>query len=470
MSEEKKPASKGNAPKEGLASRKLALETLIKIDSDGAYANLALSAAFKRKALPERDRAFVTALVQGVTRNRQVIDQQISNLSKRPLEKMPASLRNVLRMAVFQLQFMPDMPASAVINTACDLAKKTGHVGQVAFTNGILRNFARQENIEPVSANAPDWLVTKWLQRWGKEETEKLVAFTREIPELTLRTCEMSITAQGLSDIFKAKGIVSRLGELVPSCIIIEDRGNLKGPVNKLPGYKEGLFTVQDEAASFVGFVVAPKPGEVVVDLCAAPGGKSVHLAELMENKGRVIAVDSHEGRLKLLKETRNRLGLTNIEVLTGDGTSLDLKESLAEGIFVDRILIDAPCSGTGVMNRRSDLSLNRQAPDMVALVELQKQLLENAGQLLRPGGVMVYSTCSMEPEENEELIKWFLETHQDFQPDNLEAFIKPELASKWLKADKDFQPTKGYLQLLPSRHNLSGFFIARLKKLENKN
>lgn len=454
--------------KEGLAARKLALEALIKIDTDGAYANLALTAAFKRKALPERDRAFVTALVQGVTRNRQEIDLTLEELSKRPLKKMPASLRNVLRLGIFQLQYMPDMPASAVINTACDLAKKTGHVGQVAFANGILRSFARKATTEPGSESqrpsAPDWLMNKWLSKWGQEETDKLVAFTKQIPELILRTCEMSITPEGLMDILKAKGIRCRQSELVPGCIIVEDRGNIKGPVSKLPGYKEGLFTVQDESAAFASLVVEPKAGEVVVDLCAAPGGKSVHLAEMMENKGRVIAVDSHEGRLKLLKETRNRLGLTNIEIQVIDGRELSMTET------VDRILVDAPCSGTGVINRRSDLTLNRQAPDMVALVALQKQLLENAAKLLKPGGVMVYSTCSIEPEENEELIKWFLETHTDFQTDSLMPFVSDELQVKWQKQDKDLNLQGGQLQLLPSRHNLSGFFVARLTKKANKN
>jgi len=457
----KENSSQGNS---GLASRKLALEALIKIDLDAAYANLALSAAFKRKTLPERDRAFVTALVQGVTRNRQNIDQAINKLSKRPLEKMPVSLRNVLRLGIFQLQFMPDIPASAVINTACDLAKKTGHVGQVSFTNGILRNFARQENIEPVKASVPDWLMSKWTKQWGDDETQKLLNCTREIPEPTLRVCEMAITPEGLVDILTAKGIRLRRGKLVDSCLIIEDRGPIKGPVNKLPGYAEGLFTVQDEAASFVGRVVDPKPGEVVVDLCAAPGGKSIHLAEMMENKGRVIAVDSHAGRLKLLKDTRNRLGLTNIEVQVTDGRTLQLTES------VDRILIDAPCSGTGVINRRTDLTLNRQAPDMVALVTLQKELLENAGKLLKPGGYLVYSTCSIEPEENEELIKWFLDTHKKFDAVSLEHFVNKALAAEWQESDKDFDLSKGYLQLLPSRHKLSGFFIARLQKTENKN
>lgn len=450
--------------KAGLASRKLALEALIKIDTDGAYANLALKAAFQRKALPERDRAFVTALVQGVVRHRQSIDEELGKLSKKPLAKMPASLRNVLRLAVFQLQFMPDIPQSAVINTACDLAKKTGHVGQVAFTNGILRNFARQERCEPAKANVPEWLLEKWKKQWGNEEAEKLVAYTSEIPELTLRACEMSISPEGLVDIFKGKGIKCRQGQLVPTCIIVEDRGNLKGPVNKLPGYNEGLFTVQDEAASFVAVVVNPKPGEVVLDLCAAPGGKSVHLAELMENKGRVIASDSHEGRLKLLKETRNRLGLTNIEIMTADGRELKLDEQ------VDKILIDAPCSGTGVMNRRSDLALHRQAPDMVALTTLQKELLENAATLLTAGGVLVYSTCSIEPEENEELIKWFLDTHQEFEAEGLNPFIAQNLLQEWQKTDKDFHPESGMLQLLPSRHGLSGFFIARLRKTGNKN
>lgn len=454
----KENATPGNV---GLASRKLALEALIKIDLDSAYANLALSAAFKRKTLPERDRAFVTALVQGVTRHRQAIDNEINKLSKRPLEKMPVSLRNVLRLGIFQLQHMPDIPPSAVINTACSLAKKTGHVGQVSFTNGVLRNFARQEKKEPEKATLPDWLIAKWTKQWGAQETEMLIAFANQIPELTLRTCEMSITTEGLMDIFKAKGIRARRGSLVPSCLIIEDRGPVKGPVNKLPGYAEGLFTVQDEAASFVSLVVAPNAGEVVVDLCAAPGGKSIHLAELMENKGRVIAVDSHAGRLKLLKDTRSRLGLTNIEIQASDGRTFELAEK------ADRILVDAPCSGTGVINRRTDLTLNRQAPDMVALVALQRELLENAAKLLKPGGYLIYSTCSMEPEENEELIKWFLETHRDFQSDDLSPFIDPSLVSNWAKLDKDLHLTSGMLQLLPSRHDLSGFFIARLRKRE---
>jgi 16S rRNA (cytosine967-C5)-methyltransferase len=459
MTEDSQPKEKA-----GLASRKLALEALIKIDSEGAYANLALKAAFQRKSLPERDRAFVTALVQGVTRNRKTIDEEIGKLSKKPLEKMPVSLRNILRLAFFQLQFMEDIPDSAVINTACNLAKKTGHVGQVAFANGILRNFARKEKCEPKKSNVPEWLISKWQAKWGDEETEKLVQFTSEIPELTIRVCEMSITVEGLLEIFRGKGIKCRQGELVRTCIIIEDRGNLKGPISKLPGYKEGLFTVQDEAASFVSLVVDPKPGEVIIDLCAAPGGKSVHLSELMENKGRVISVDSHEGRLKLLKETRNRLALTNIEIKTFDGREFKLDES------VDKILIDAPCAGTGVMNRRSDLALHRQAPDMVALTTLQKELLENAAQLLKPGGTLVYSTCSIEPEENEELIKWFLETHKDFQAEDLSPFIAPGLVSQWQETDKNFDPKSGLLQLLPSRHGLSGFFIARLRKLENKN
>ncbi len=429
----------------GLASRKLALEALIKIDSEGAYANLALKAAFNRKALPERDRAFVTALVQGVTRHRQTIDQEISKLSKKPLEKMPASLRNILRLAFFQLQFMPDIPASAVINTACNLAKKTGHVGQVAFANGILRNFAKQEKTDtPAGGNIPEWLVEKWQKHWGNEEAEKLIAYTTEIPELTLRTCEMSITPEGLIEILRGKGIVCRQGELVPACIIIEDRGSIKGPISKLPGYNEGLFSVQDEAASFVGLVVEPKAGEVVLDLCAAPGGKSVHMAEMMENKGRVIASDSHANRLKLLKETRNRLGLTNIEIQAADGSELTLNER------IDRILIDAPCSGTGVMNRRSDLALHRQAPDMVALTDLQKRLMQNAATLLKPGGILVYSTCSIEPEENEELIKWFLEAHKDFEPEDLSRFVNPDLLKKWQATDKNLSLSSGMLQLLP--------------------
>ncbi|HEY9793637.1 MAG TPA: SAM-dependent methyltransferase, partial [Candidatus Obscuribacterales bacterium] len=260
----------------------------------------------------------------------------------------------------------------------------------------------------------------RWLEQRGREQTEALLKFSQAVPPLTVRACESGITTDALVNLFTSHGIKVRRGELVDSCLIIEDRGKYKGPVDKLPGYADGLFIVQDEAAAFASQAVDAKPGETIIDLCAAPGGKAVHMAEMMEGKGRVLAVDLHENRLNLLKQTRQRVGLTNIQVYAADGTTFD------PGVPADRVLIDAPCMGTGVINRRSDLRFKRQAPDVEALVELQKRLLSHAAGLVRDGGVLVYSTCSIEPEENEKNLQWFLDKFPSFQLSSLRPFAAP--------------------------------------------
>ena len=234
----------------------------------------------------------------------------------------------------------------------------------------------------------------------------------------------------------------------------------------KLPGYSEGLFSVQDEAAAFVAVVVDAKPGEHIIDLCAAPGGKSLQMAEMMENTGRVVAVDKSESRLNLLKQNRNRLGLTNIEVFAADGRTFTVER------LADKVLLDAPCTGTGVINRRSDLRYNREPFDIQSLAELQRELLSNAAKLVKPGGVSVYSTCSIEPEENFDNIRWFMREFEDFAGDDITRFMPKdfatELESCWSgpACKTESEMTMPYMaQLLPSRHKVSGFFICRLKR-----
>lgn len=465
---------KQQKPDSGLASRKLAIEVLIKVDSEGAYANLALAGAFKRKQLSERDRAFVTALVQGVLRHRLKLDERIAQLSTQKLEKMPAFLRNALRLAIFQIEHMTDIPPSAVVDTCVKLVRSNGHEGQVKFANAILRNYLRKRdsftdgevlplNLEqlPTSYSMPMWLVEKWLKVWGPEETRQLLEHSQQIPDLVIRVCEQSISTEGLLDILQAQGMKLRRGRLVESCLTIEDRGPFRGPLSKLPGYGDGLFIVQDEAAAFVSKVVDPKPGNLVIDLCAAPGGKSIHLAELMENKGRVVAVDSHSARLNLLRQNRQRLGITNIETFVADGRSFQTDTK------ADCVLLDAPCTGTGVINRRSDIRFNREAPDMVQLSELQRQLLEHASTLVKPGGTLVYSTCSMEPEENEQNIETFLANHKEFQPSSLQPYVPTDLLADWQKNSLNaaLDLNRGWLTLMPSRHGTSGFFVCRMQR-----
>lgn len=459
----------------GLAARRLAVEILMKVEAEGAYANLALASAFKRKSLSERDRAFVTALVQGVLRHRLRIDGLLGKLSSRPLEKMPSFLRNALRLAVFQLDQMDDIPASAVVDTCAELVRKAGHEGQVRFANGLLRSYLRNRETPaptevvppgveelPVSYSMPMWLVDKWLNQWGIDETRKLLAHAQKIPDLIIRTCEQAITAEGLENAMQSRGVKVSRCKLVDTCFVVADPGPYRGSPSKLPGYDDGLFTVQDEAAAFISKVVDPAPGDLVVDLCAAPGGKSIHMAELMQNRGRVIAVDSHAARLALLRKNRQRLGITNIETFVADARSFIVDTT------ADRVLLDVPCTGTGVMNRRSDIRFHREPPDLASLTQLQRQLLEHAATLVKPGGILVYSTCSIEPEENEDNICWFLEHHKEFRTLSLRPFVPAGVLAEWPgdACNNSLDLDRGFFTLMPSRHGTSGFFVCRMTRI----
>lgn len=465
----------------GTEARKLAVEVLLKVELESAFANLALASAFKRKQLSERDRAFCTYLVQGVIRHSGELDHILTQLTDRPLEKMAMPLRMVLRIGLFQLIYMQNLPASAVLNTSTQIARATGHEGSAKFATAVLRNYLKnpiankepaEERVEPTNWNSsdlsvrytmPQWLVERWLERFGPEETRKLLEFSVSVPALTLRTCSMSLTVDALERILQEKDMKVARGQLVPECLTVIDRGRATGPIDKIPGYQDGLFSVQDEAASFVGKVLAPQKGWIVVDLCAAPGGKSIHIAELMENTGRVVAVDVHANRLNLLGKERRRMGLTNIDTTAADGRSFN------PNCRVDAVLIDAPCTGTGVINRRSDLRRHREQPDIDTLRETQKQLLQNGASMLQPGGVLVYATCSMEREENQDNIQWFLENHKDFKADSIERFVPGELISRWQTEpwwlETQAELNSGMLQLLPSRQGFSGFFVSRLQR-----
>lgn len=474
---------KSEANAQGMASRKLALETLIKIEKDGAYANLALSAGFERQQLSEKDRAFVTALVQGVLRNQNLLDKKIQTVSKEPLEKMPPLLRSLLRMAIFQLENLSETPQHAVLDTSNRLARALGHEGLVRYTNGVLRGYLRriEKNTDEAESNdaqslsikysLPVWLIEKWTEFYGPQEAQALLDWSQKEPGLTVRVSDVNVEPKTMLDIMNKNGFAAREGHLVPSCLIFEGKEGGKsfsGSPQKLPGYDDGLFVVQDEAAAFVSLVVAPQKGETIVDLCAAPGGKTVHLAEMLENTGRVVAVDKHESRLKLVKEARLKQGLKNLETVAADGREFTLNK------LVDRVLLDAPCSGTGVINRRTDIRTNRKQADIEELNTLQKELLANAAKMVKPGGVLVYSTCSLEPEENIQVIEWFLKEHSNFQGSSLLPFLNEEIQEKWFaKENEESLPPvstkaaaeKGYIQLIPTRHGVAGFFVCRLER-----
>ena len=510
----------------GFASRKAALEVLIAIERESVFANVALSNAFKKQGLSERDRAFVTALVQGVMRSRIELDERIDAVSNRPGGKIDVNVRNILRLGAFQILFMPNIPQQAVLNTATELAKVCGHSGLGKFTNGLLRNLARRAALSNDGAGAeslegtatgnsvgnsttaennslaekysmPDWLVDRWIANYGNDETIEILKFVQQPPALCIRTCELSITPEGLYEILERNGLTLRRSALVNACFIIErgrttiDASNSGEPVvadakpdaktavgsrktaksfrgspEKLTGYAEGLFSIQDEAAAFVSLIVDPKSSDLVIDLCAAPGGKTLHMAEMMENRGRVIAVDQSASRLTPLKESRTRLGLKNIEIVAHDG------RTFKSPILADKILVDAPCTGTGVINRRPDMRYKRKQEDLASLIELQRELLQNASQLVKPGGILIYATCSIEPEENFGNAKWFLDNFEEFEPDDIQKYLPKEILDECAPTSagpacktRIEDSCVHMVQLLPSRHKVSGFFIAKFRK-----
>jgi 16S rRNA (cytosine967-C5)-methyltransferase len=481
-----KTARVSKSAQKGIASRKLALETLLKIEKDGAYANLCLKAAFEKSALSEQDRAFVTALVQGVLRNQSMIDHELTKVSKEPLAKMPSLLRNLLRMAVFQLSNMSETPEHAVLDTSNQLARALGHEGLVRYTNGVLRGYLRGRQAEDnkgfeididdanslgIKYSLPVWLIERWKAYYGKKVMLDLLEWSKKEPPLTVRVSEVNVEPQTMLDIMNKNGFAARAGHLVSACLVFEGANegkSFRGSPSKMPGFEDGFFVVQDEAAAFVTLVLSPQKGETVVDLCAAPGGKTIHIAEILENTGRVIAVDKHESRLKLVKDARLKQGLKNLETVTADGRQFKLERQ------ADRVLVDAPCSGTGVINRRTDIRTNREPADIGALTEIQKALLDNAASLVKPGGILVYSTCSLEPEENIGVIEWFLSTHPEFKGSSLLPFVPERLHAEWFcdESEKSLPAVSsesaaqsGHIQLIPTVHGVAGFFICRLQK-----
>ncbi len=485
-----------NLSKCNLSARRLALEILVKVDQRTSFANSAIEEGFKRKKLEARDRAFVTALVFGVIRNRLTLDKTIAGLSSRPIEKLPKVLTNILRLGIFQLDCMDDIPPSAVLFTSVELAKMVGHIGLSRFANGLLRTYlsskvaSEAKTIDDIASDKeidyqdkattdlnvladtysmPEWMVKRWSERYGLKQTIALLRYYKSTPDLVLRICPNATSIDDFKSILGQGQIDYKIGGLVTSCFIIK-RGNKAISPQNIAGFNEGVFTIQDEPSAFVAVVTDPKPGELIIDLCAAPGGKSLHLAELMHNTGQVIAVDRADRRFKWLRDNRGRFRLTNLQLVVADGRTFSFPK------LADRVLVDAPCSGTGVLNRRPDLRYRLNPSDIDQLVSLQRELLNNAAKLVKPGGILVYSTCSIEPEENIDNVKWFLANHKHFQVVDITSYIPGETLQQWLGAEANeqrketikAQVEQGYIQLLPSSHGTSGFFIAKMQVNSN--
>lgn len=420
----------------------------------GTFADTLINKA--RQAFDARDSAFLLELVYGVLRNRALLDWTLNQLSLQPVEKTDAWTRNILRLGAYQMRFLDRVPVSAAVNTATELAKVYGK--KSGYVNGLLRNLDRKRDTiifpgpeDPmrrlsVLHSHPEWLIRRWVKRFGVEATEGLLANNNRPAPLVIRTNTLKTTREELKASLDSEG--ARAVGSIYSPIGLEI---VSGPgIQELSSFRNGWFTVQDEAAQLIGMMLAPRPGEKALDACAAPGGKATHLAELMKNQGTLIALESDPKRIERVLENSARLGASVVAPTPGDATRY------AEGGF-DKVLIDAPCSGLGVLRRHPDGRWNKNEGTIKDRARLQRKILGNCAGLLKRGGALVYATCTTEPEENEEVVNDFLAKHADFAIDDPRPFLSASAAK--------LVDTNNFFRTFPTVPEMDGFFGARMVK-----
>lgn len=430
--------------------------------------DVALDRTLRQTTLSELDRALVTELVYGCVRRQRTLDALIDQLAKRKAQQQSPDLRRILHLGFYQLRYFNHIPPAAVVTTTVDLAKCNQLQGLAGFVNGLLRQYLRlatpdqegdpardplQLPDDPVARlgilhSYPDWIIAVWLQQFGPSVTEDVCIALNQPPPIDLRVNLLQTSVAMVAMALQEAGIAIAPLPPLPQALRLLDR---TGAIPKLPGFDQGWWTVQGASAQYVSHLLAPQSGEVIVDACAAPGGKTTHIAELMGDRGTIWACDRTPSRLKKLQENAERLGLTSIRIWTGD--SRDIPHLIDQA---DRVLLDAPCSGLGTLNRHADARW-RQTPDSVQeLAQLQCELLQQAALWVKPGGILVYATCTLHPAENEAVIHAFLEHHPQWQirpPESQPLFAHGLLPEGWIK-------------LLPSSQGMDGFFMVRLQKI----
>lgn len=442
-------------------TRETALKILYDIDKKGAYSNISINKYFSGQEFRDIDKAFITEMVYGTLKWRLTIDYIIQKFSSIKLKKLSPWILNIIRMGIYQLVFTDRIPESAACNESVRLAKRYGHSASSRYVNAVLRNVARSNkefeypdksdivNYLSVKYSHPEWMVRQWVERFGEEFTEGLLKSNNEIPPFSARvnTCKTSV--EEFIEELSSQGFDVRKGRYVEEAVIIDNPSS----VLKSEAFNKGLFQVQDESSMLVAKVLDPKPSEFIIDVCGAPGGKSTHIAQIMGNRGTVLSRDVHKHKIKLIEEAKERLGLNIIKTEVFDAAVFDDKiEKKA-----DRVLVDAPCSGLGIIKRKPDIKWSRDSEDKSEIIKLQEKILETSSRYVKPDGVLVYSTCTIEREENEDIVRKFTDKNKEFILEDISSYLPSELVKDSAK--------DGYVQLYPNIDGIDGFFIARMKR-----
>lgn len=436
--------------------RGIAIKILNRVERTDAYLDKMLESIMKVTDVSEVDKGLMFEIVHGVIRFKNRLDWVISGFYHGNYYKSEINMKNALRVAVYQILLLDKVPEYAAVNESVEFIKRLNGDKAANLVNAVLRSIIRskaeirypdvsQDSLAYLSVyySHPNWMVKRWLTRFGFEDTEKLLISNNQIPDVTIRINRSKIEPVRFLSLLENAGIKYQGSEYIDYFVRIKDYFEL----SKLDYFREGYYSVQDESASLPTILLQPQPGERVIDLCAAPGGKSTHIGELMRGEGKIIAVDKFDYKLKLIKESCTRLGISNIDCIASDASMLKIEPA-------DKILADVPCSGLGVLRKKPDIKWKREIEDITQLVKFQNAILENAASLLKPGGVVVYSTCTTEPEENFNLIQEFLKKHTDFYIDNASKYVNQALVN-----------SNGCVETFTYKHHMDGSFAVRLVK-----
>lgn len=434
-----------------------AIRILSRFERSDSYIDKLLDYEMRTGNLNPMDKNLLNEVVHGVIRWKGKLDWVLVGFYHGDYLKCLNIVKNAMRVALYQILYLDRIPIPAAINESVEIVKRVQGEKTAGIVNGVLRNIARNiDNIRfpdkgediiyhfSVMYSHPRWMVKRWLERYGEIQAEKLLFTNNRRPYATLRVNHLKAKPDHVIEVLRNYNMYYFVSPYLKNSIVVKSN---KPEIPSLDMFKDGWVTIQDTSASLAAYLAQPKEGDRIADLCAAPGGKAFYLAEMMNDNGKVYAIDQYQSKLKFIEEGAERLGLTTIETMIGDATTIEFEEPL------DIVFTDVPCSGLGTLAKKPDIKWKREREDIYVLVDTQRKILENAAKILKPGGVLLYSTCTIEPEENVENIEWFLNKHTEFELDPAENYLQPELCKA------------GYMMLYPHIHNIDGAFAARLIK-----
>ncbi len=433
--------------------REVITDILVEHEKEETYLQLVLKEELDK--YERQDRNFITEVVYGTVKYKITLDYIIDQVSKTPVKKMKPFVRSLMRMSVYQIIYLNKVPSSAAINEAVKIIKRRKMSNLSGFVNGVLRNVDRnKENFgeeQPlfVKCSMPEWIVDMWIKQYGVDETEKICEALNKRAKVCARINTIKCTSQQLKTIFEQEGINTTDANVYKDeCMYLDGAHS----VANLTSFIDGKWTAQDESAMLVSKVVCPQQGENILDLCSAPGGKSVHMAGLANNQIEILSSDIHEHKIELIEKTATRLGVTCIKTKVMDATIFD---STLENKF-DKVLTDVPCSGLGIIKRKPDIRHTKSQEDIQAINDIQKNIVKNAVRYLKSGGTLVYSTCTLSQVENEDMVRYIID-ELGLKPDNIDKYI-PVIFKAYIKDEC-------CVQILPYVADTDGFFVARFRK-----